>query len=81
MRWHAGGWPSLREEWLACAHPKGTLLSVNLAIEGVVIGAYAGLEPDGAVLLRLADGAVRAIHAGDVELVGGSGAVNDASRD
>jgi BirA family biotin operon repressor/biotin-[acetyl-CoA-carboxylase] ligase len=47
-----------------------------------VIGAFAGLEPDGAVLLRLADGTVRAIHAGDVELVGagysGEGE-NDAS--
>jgi BirA family biotin operon repressor/biotin-[acetyl-CoA-carboxylase] ligase len=58
---------------------------VNHAGEGKLIGAYAGLDPDGAVLLRLADGAVRAIHAGDVELVGshtglGSGAVNDASR-
>lgn len=68
--WHAGGWPMLREAWLARALPKGTLLGVNLAEEGHVIGGFAGLEPDGAVLLRLADGAVRAIHAGDVELIG-----------
>jgi len=83
--WHRGGWPELRQQWLARAHPEGTLFSVNHAGEGKLIGAYAGLDPDGAVLLRLADGAVRAIHAGDVELVGsytglGSGAVNDASR-
>lgn len=70
--WHAGGWPALREEWLARALPKGTLLGVNLAEEGHLIGAFAGLEQGGAVLLRLADGAVRAIHAGDVELVGAS---------
>lgn len=76
--WHAGGWPMLREEWLARALPKGTLLGVNLSEEGHLIGGFAGLEPDGAVLLRLADGAVRAIHAGDVELVGGVGG-NDAS--
>ncbi len=68
--WHAGGWPALRAQWLERALPKGTLLGVNLAEEGRVIGAFAGLEPDGAVLLRLADGAVRAIHAGDVELIG-----------
>jgi len=68
--WHGGGWPALREDWLARAHPKGTLLSVNLAEEGPVIGGFAGLDAHGAVLLRLADGAVRAIHAGDVELVG-----------
>ncbi len=76
--WHAGGWPMLREAWMARALPKGTLLGVNLTEEGHVIGAFAGLEPDGAVLLRLADGAVRAIHAGDVELIG-AGGVNDAS--
>jgi BirA family biotin operon repressor/biotin-[acetyl-CoA-carboxylase] ligase len=35
-----------------------------------MIGGFAGLDAHGAVLLRLADGAVRAIHAGDVELVG-----------
>ena len=79
--WHRGGWPALREDWLARAHPVDTLLSVNLAPEGKVIGAYAGLDAEGAVLLRLAYGTVRAIHAGDVELVGGSGTVNDASRD
>lgn len=76
--WHAGGWPLLREAWLARALPKGTLLGVNLSEEGHVIGGFAGLEPDGAVLLRLADGAVRAIHAGDVELIGAGGG-NDAS--
>ncbi len=71
--WHRGGWPALREQWLARAHPEGTLFSVNHAGEGRVIGAYAGLDAGGAVLLRLADGAVRAIHAGDVELVGSHG--------
>jgi BirA family biotin operon repressor/biotin-[acetyl-CoA-carboxylase] ligase len=71
--WHRDGWPALREEWLARAHPVGTLFGVNHASEGKLIGAYAGLDADGAVLLRLADGAVRAIHAGDVELVGSQG--------
>ncbi|MFM9935160.1 MAG: biotin--[acetyl-CoA-carboxylase] ligase [Novosphingobium sp.] len=71
--WHRGGWPALREDWLARAHALETLLSVNHAGEGKVIGAYAGLDANGAVLLRLADGAVRAIHAGDVELVGSHG--------
>lgn len=76
--WHAGAWPLLREDWLSRTLPKGTLLGVNLTEEGHVIGGFAGLEPDGAVLLRLADGAVRAIHAGDVELIGASGE-SDAS--
>lgn len=71
--WHAGAWPKLREDWLARSLPKGTLLGVNLTEEGRVIGGFAGLDPDGAALLRLADGSVRAIHAGDVELIGAGG--------
>lgn len=76
--WHAGAWPMLRGDWLARSLPRGTLLGVNLTDEGHVIGGFAGLEPDGAALLRLADGSVRAIHAGDVELIG-AGGENDAS--
>lgn len=71
QRWHHGEWPTLRQEWLARAHPSGTLLSVNDAAQGTVIGAFAGLDPDGAAVLRLADGQTRAIHAGDLDLVGG----------
>ncbi len=73
-RWHAGGWPALRQDWLARAHPAGTLLTMHDAVHGPVMGAFAGLDAGGAVLLRLADGAVRAIHAGDVELVASLGA-------
>lgn len=68
--WHDQGWPALREDWLARAHPRGTLLSVRDPVAGVIIGAFAGLEVDGAALIRLADGERRAIHAGDLELVG-----------
>lgn len=67
--WHQQGWPALREDWLARAHPRGTLLSVRDRDAGTIIGAFAGLETDGAALLRLADGATRAIHAGDIEIV------------
>jgi len=67
--WHAQGWDMLRSDWLARAHPHGTLLQVRDPDFGMIIGAFAGLEPDGAALLRLADGTTRAIHAGDIELV------------
>lgn len=69
-RWHLGEWPSLREQWLARALPIGTLLSVKGRDQGAIIGAFAGIDADGVALLRLADGAVRAIHAGDIEMVG-----------
>lgn len=68
-RWRGGGWDGLRSEWLARAHPVGTALSVKDRDGLPIAGAFAGLGGDGAALLRLADGTVRPIHAGDVELV------------
>ena len=75
LRWRGGGWEALRAEWLARAHPLGTPLAVNDRDGQPIAGTFAGLGADGAALLRLADGTVRPIHAGDVELVR-----NDAAR-
>ena len=69
LRWRDGQWDALRGEWLARAHPPGTPLSVNDRDGHPIVGTFAGLGADGAALLRLADGSVRPIHAGDVELV------------
>ncbi len=69
-RWHYGEWPLLRQHWIARALPTGTLVSVKDREQGTIIGAFAGIDDDGVALLRLADGAVRAIHAGDVDMVG-----------
>ena len=68
--WHAGEWPALRQEWQDRAHPRGTLLSARDPELGPITGAFAGLDPGGAALLRLADGACRAIHAGDIDEAG-----------
>lgn len=54
--------------WLARAHAAGTELKVHGADSEVVRGRFDGIEPDGTLRLRLDDGTVRAIHAGDVEL-------------
>ena len=70
IRWHLGEWPVLRAQWLARALPTGTLVSVKDRDHGEIIGAFAGIDDNGVALLRLADGAVRAIHAGDIEMVG-----------
>ena len=67
--WHRGDWPALRAEWLERAHPLGTRLMVRDAGGQPIEGKFAGLEPHGAALLRLADGTTRAIHAGEIELV------------
>jgi BirA family biotin operon repressor/biotin-[acetyl-CoA-carboxylase] ligase len=55
--------------WEALAHPRATPLSVSLPDGTQLDGAFDGLSADGALCLRLADGRIRAIHAGDVFLV------------
>ncbi|WP_338465847.1 biotin--[acetyl-CoA-carboxylase] ligase [Novosphingobium sp. ZN18A2] len=68
-RWHAGEWPALREEWLAVAHPAGTPIVVRDGEGEPIAGTFAGIDANGIALLRLADGTMRVIAAGDVELV------------
>ena len=67
--WRADGLAAICTEWLARAHPIGTPLSVSEADGQVTPGLFGGLAADGALQLRLADGQVRAIYAGDVFLV------------
>jgi BirA family biotin operon repressor/biotin-[acetyl-CoA-carboxylase] ligase len=54
-------------EWEARAHERGTWLSVADGA-GALTGKFDGLELDGALRLRLADGSVRVIHAGEVRI-------------
>jgi BirA family transcriptional regulator, biotin operon repressor / biotin---[acetyl-CoA-carboxylase] ligase len=56
----------VRKRWLERAHPIGTALSVRLPDQAAIEGLFDGLEPDGALRLRLPSGAVQVIHAGDV---------------
>jgi BirA family biotin operon repressor/biotin-[acetyl-CoA-carboxylase] ligase len=60
--------PRLLTSWLESAHPVGTALSVHAAADQVVTGEFAGIDMDGALQLRLADGSTRVIHAADVSL-------------
>lgn len=68
-RWHGGDLADMRAGWLAAAHPKGTPLSVQSGLEPRIDGLFDGLDENGALRLRLADGATRVIHAGDVFLL------------
>ncbi|MBX9796153.1 biotin--[acetyl-CoA-carboxylase] ligase [Sphingomonas sp.] len=68
-RWRGEGLGPVRARWLDRAHPAGTALSVHLPDGTVAEGLFHGLDGDGALILRLADGAHRAIHAGDVFLI------------
>ncbi len=67
--WRAEGLAPIVKRWVERAHPPGTPLRARLADGGEVLGTFETLAPDGALMLRLVDGSVRAIHAGDVFLV------------
>ena len=56
------------QAWMARAHPIGTALEVHSAPGERVRGMFEGIEPDGAMRLRRADGRVDLVRAGDVHL-------------
>jgi BirA family biotin operon repressor/biotin-[acetyl-CoA-carboxylase] ligase len=70
-RWRQYGIEPIVNRWLAAAHPVDSALTVHEPSGVRIAGTFAGLDPDGALRLRLADGEVRVIHAGDV-MLGGS---------
>ena len=70
-RWRQFGLGPTLVRWLAAAHPAGTPLTVHDPAGERIAGTFEGLDPDGALRLRLADGSARVIHAGDVTLEGG----------
>lgn len=67
-RWRTYGLEPLLRRWQAAALPEGTALTVHDGTAEPVSGTFAGLAADGSLLLRMADGATRSIHAGDVML-------------
>ncbi len=71
-RWRSFGIDLLVRRWQAAAHTQGTALAVGEPGETPVYGKFAGLTPDGALQLRLADGTTQVIHAGEVRLAEGS---------
>lgn len=67
-RWRGEGFDAIRRAWMAAAHPRGTALTSRLADGTVEQGLFDGLDRDGALILRLASGERRVIHAADVFL-------------
>ncbi|MCJ2186192.1 biotin--[acetyl-CoA-carboxylase] ligase [Novosphingobium beihaiensis] len=67
-RWRSAGLAPLLRRWQSAAHPVGTPLRVLPPGEDVLEGRFAGLSQDGNLLLELADGTQRTVHAGDVLL-------------
>lgn len=62
-RWRGETLAPVRARWLARAHPIGSALKA-----GETEGLFEGLDQDGALLLRRADGRIETIRAGDVFL-------------
>ncbi|WP_439546018.1 biotin--[acetyl-CoA-carboxylase] ligase [Sandarakinorhabdus sp.] len=63
--WEFEGFAPIRTAWLARAHGLGQRIVARLGAE-TPEGLFDGLAEDGALLLRLDDGSVRAVHAGEV---------------
>ena len=71
-KWRIDGLRPILAQWAARAHPPGTSLSVSLPDGKRIEGLFDGLTDDAALRLRLGDGEVRIIHAGDVFLLDAS---------
>ena len=56
------------DAWQHRAHPLGTPITVHSAPGQLLSGQYDGLDPDGALRLKLNDGRIERVHAGDVSL-------------
>lgn len=66
--WRAQGLDPVRTHWLVNAHPTGTPMRVLQPDGGQVDGTFDTLDRQGMLILRLANGDSRAIHAGDIIL-------------
>ncbi len=69
VRWRSEGLAPIRDGWTERAHPAGTALTARLPDGTAIDGLFERLDADGALILRLADGTRRVIHAGDVFLI------------
>ena len=67
--WRAQGLDPVRTHWLLNAHPSGTPMQVLQPDGTRVEGHFDTLDRQGMLILRLANGESRAIHAGDIHLI------------
>lgn len=67
--WRAADPAAFAQAWVARAHPAGTRLEVHSGPDDHVRGLFEGIEPDGAMRLRLKDGRIEIVRAGDVTFV------------
>lgn len=68
MLWRSSDPEAFARAWLARAHPTGTELKVYSDAAVKQHGRFDGIEPDGTLRLRLPDGSIEMVRAGDVTL-------------
>ena len=66
--WRLSDSSAIARAWLARAHPLGTALTVHSDAATRVSGTFDGIDEDGALRLRRANGTIEMIRAGDVTL-------------
>ena len=66
--WRSASPEAFAQAWLARAHPVGTMLVVHDRPGHRLTGRFEGIDPDGALRLRLHDGSEERVRAGDVTL-------------
>jgi BirA family biotin operon repressor/biotin-[acetyl-CoA-carboxylase] ligase len=66
--WRTSESSALVRTWQERAHLPGTSLTVHVGKNETISGRFAGLDHDGALRLRLADGALEIVRAGDVAI-------------
>lgn len=65
-RWRTDGITQTIARWTARAHPRGTRLTISEGSDAGLTGAFDGLDATGSLRLRLDDGALRLVTAGEV---------------
>ncbi len=68
LRWRTEPLDVLVTRWLTFAHRPGTAITVSDGVDAGLTGAFDGLDALGNLRLRLADGRLRTIHAGEIRL-------------
>jgi BirA family biotin operon repressor/biotin-[acetyl-CoA-carboxylase] ligase len=68
-QWREAGLGTVLAQWQSLAHSVGEPLTVNPGGRDQLTGLYDGLQSDGALRLKLPDGKIEIITAGDVELL------------
>lgn len=65
-RWRTDGLTALIARWTERAHAHGTRLTISEGADAGLTGAFDGLDATGSLRLRLDDGALRLVTAGEV---------------